>query len=44
MKCADCFCDNNECTTSPSPFECHGCILEKCCCWKGFHKKINYII
>ena len=40
MKCADCFCDTNECTTSPSPFECYGCILEKCCCWKGFHKNL----
>ena len=38
LKCADCFCDIDECKVSPSPFECHGCILDKCCCWEGFHK------
>ncbi len=38
MKCADCFCDIDDCRVSPSPYGCQGCILSKCCCWKSFHK------
>jgi hypothetical protein len=38
LKCADCFCDIDECKVSISPFECQDCILDKCCCWESVHK------
>ena len=41
LKCADCFCDIDECKISRSPFECPNCILDKCCCWEDLHFNAN---